>query len=268
MIDDGRPSEQHAVHRRMQEQLATLPGIAATALSQTTPMHGGLSLMFEVPGFTWGVGRHSLPMINAVDPAFLDVMGMRIVEGRGFSEADNRPGAPTVAVVNETHGSEAIWSGNSPLGRCILIGRQTVHAWSSASLPKASPFASLRGEWSDADRPVLRAHRGVQDLNDQRVLVVRTSGDPRAILSRLRTRGADGARRSPIRRRIPARRRLRVPSEAAAYWLVDLPRALRAGARDFRSPASPSSPRTASRGARARWASGSCSVRRPATSCG
>ena len=51
MADDGRPSEQHAVHRRIQERLATLPGVAMTAVVQSTPMHGGLATMFEVPGF-------------------------------------------------------------------------------------------------------------------------------------------------------------------------------------------------------------------------
>ena len=51
MADDGRPSEQHAVHRRIQERLATLPGVDMTAVVQSTPMHGGLATMFEVPGF-------------------------------------------------------------------------------------------------------------------------------------------------------------------------------------------------------------------------
>jgi predicted permease len=185
MIDDGRPSEQHAVHRRMQEQLATLPGIAATALSQTTPMHGGLGLMFEVPGFSWSVGRQSVPMINAVDPAFLDVMGMRIVQGRGFSEADNRPGAPTVAVVNETM-ARKYWSGTSPVGRCILIASRPCTVVIGV-VAKASPFASLRGEWSDADGQFFVPIEAFKDLNDQRVLLVRTEGDPRAILSRLRS---------------------------------------------------------------------------------
>jgi predicted permease len=185
MVDDGRPAEQHAVHRRIQERLAAMPGVASTALAQTTPLHGGLGIVFEVPGFTFGPGSHSMPMINAVDPAFLAVMGMRVVAGRAFSDADNRPGAALVAIVNEAM-ARRFWPGMSPIGRCINISSRPC-ATVIGVVAKASPFASLRGANTEMDGQYFVPIEPFADLNSERVLLVRTTGDPRAMLPRLRS---------------------------------------------------------------------------------
>jgi predicted permease len=184
MIDDGRPAEQHAVHRRIQERLALIPGVASTALAQTTPLHGGLGIVFEVPGFTYGPGGHSMPMINAVDPAFLAVMGMRVVAGRAFSDADNRPGAPLVAIVNEAM-ARKYWPGVSPIGRCINIAARPC-ATVIGVVAKASPFASLRGANTEMDGQYFVPVESFATLNSERVLLVRTTGDPRAMLPMIR----------------------------------------------------------------------------------
>jgi predicted permease len=185
MVDDGRPAEQHAVHRRIQERLAAMPGVASTALAQTTPLHGGLGLLFEVPGFTHGPGGYSMPMINAVDPAFLTVMGMRVVEGRAFSDADNRPGAGLVTIVNEAMARQ-FWPGMSPIGRCINIARRPC-ATVIGVVAKASPFASLRGTNTEMNGQYFVPLESFADLNSERVLLVRTTGDPRVMLPRLRS---------------------------------------------------------------------------------
>src|SRR5262249_30869824 len=50
---------------------------------------------------------------------FFVILGIRIVEGRALTAADDR-GAPVV-VVNETM-ARAVWPGESALGKCIRIG--------------------------------------------------------------------------------------------------------------------------------------------------
>jgi predicted permease len=191
MIDDGRPAEQHAVHRRIQARLAALPGVASTALAQTTPLHGGHGIVFDVPGFTEAAGGYSMPMLNAVDPAFLAVMGLRIVEGRAFSDADNRPGAATVAIVNQAMARQ-FWPDGSPIGRCIAIAQRPCTTVIGV-VAKASPFASLRGDRTGMDTQYFVPIEALGDLNRERVLLVRTTGEPRAMLPRLR-REAQAAR--------------------------------------------------------------------------
>jgi putative ABC transport system permease protein len=186
MADDGRPAEQHAVHRRIQERVATLPGVAMTAVVQSTPMHGGLSTVFEVPGFEHPPGGFSMPMMNAVDASYIDLMGMRVIAGRGLSEADNRPGAPPVVVVNEGV-AKRFWRGASPIGRCIVLAGRTC-TQVVGIVAKASPWASIRGGPAGADvGQMLLPLEAFPDFNTDRTVLVRTAGNPRALLPLLRS---------------------------------------------------------------------------------
>jgi predicted permease len=54
---------------------------------------------------------------NIVDTAFFSMMRLPIVAGRGFTAADG-PGAPPVAVVNETLANH-FWPGENPVGRRV-----------------------------------------------------------------------------------------------------------------------------------------------------
>ena len=60
-----------------------------------------------------------LPFLQAATPEFFDILGIRIVEGRKLTAADDR-GAPVV-VVNETM-ARTVWPGESAIGKCIRIG--------------------------------------------------------------------------------------------------------------------------------------------------
>jgi putative ABC transport system permease protein len=186
MADDGRPTEQHVVHRRIQERLAALPGVTQTAVVQSTPLHGGLATVFEVPGFDPPAGRFSMPMMNAVDASYIDLMGMRVIAGRGLSDGDNRPGAPPVVVVNEAV-AQRFWHGTSPLGRCIVVARRPC-TQVVGIVAKASPWAMVRGGPAGADAgQMLFPLETFLDFNSERTVLVRTAGAPRAMLSRLRS---------------------------------------------------------------------------------
>jgi putative ABC transport system permease protein len=185
LADDGRPADAHEVHRRIQARIASLPGVASTALSQTMPLQGGFGTIFEIPGQPPPPQGLGMPMINGVDPSFLAVMGMRIIQGRAFTEADNRPKAPPVAIVNETM-ARVYWPGISPIGRCIKVaGHECVEV--VGVVAKAHPFASLRGDASTMNTQFLLPMEALAGFNRDRVLLVRTSADPSGMVSRLRT---------------------------------------------------------------------------------
>ncbi len=59
---------------------------------------------------------------RAVTPGFTQLMGMRLVAGRGFTPED-RAGAVPVGIVNEEAGRR-MWGGKSPLGRELRSGNQ------------------------------------------------------------------------------------------------------------------------------------------------
>ena len=125
-------------------------------------------------------------MMNAVDASYIDLMGMRVVAGRGLSEADNRPGASPVVVVNEGV-AKRFWHGASPIGRCIVVASRPC-TQVVGIVAKASPWASLRAATDGADvGQMLFPLEPFRDFNPDRTVLVRTASDPRAILPRLRS---------------------------------------------------------------------------------
>jgi len=161
-----------------------VPGVASTAMAQSTPMNGGLAIAVDVPGYTWGSDGYSAPFVNAVDPKFVEVMGMRVIDGRGFSDADNRPGAASVAIVNESM-ARRFWPGASAVGRCLLIeGGPCTQV--IGVVAKAPAIASLRSELSAVAAQYFVPSETFRERSLSRVVLVRTTGNPRALLRRLR----------------------------------------------------------------------------------
>jgi predicted permease len=179
-VDEGRPGDGHAGHRRIQARIASLPGVTSSALAQASPMNGGSATYFDGPGLPLFNGE--AVFVNAVDAEYFAVMGVQVITGRAFGPADNRAGAPKVVVVNEPV-ARKYWPGTSPLGRCIRI-QNTDPCAEIVGIVRAPTMPHLD------DRPTAMAGLiltplEVSSLSSTRTLLVRTSGDPRAILSRL-----------------------------------------------------------------------------------
>jgi predicted permease len=100
-------------------RLAGVGGVSGAAVAQTPPMMGSSMARLFLPGRdslpAFQPGAH--PAYNTVSPAFFDVTGMRILEGRGFAEGER-----DVVVVSATM-ARTFWPQQSPLGRCIMLGQ-------------------------------------------------------------------------------------------------------------------------------------------------
>ncbi len=57
--------------------------------------------------------------VNLVGPDYFSTMGIRLIEGRDFTEAD-RPGSPTVVVINEEFARRHL-GGVDPIGRDLML---------------------------------------------------------------------------------------------------------------------------------------------------
>jgi putative ABC transport system permease protein len=125
-LQEGRQdkSGHEAIHREMQRRVAALPQVESTALVETLPMRGGMFMPLQVPGRSAGaddMSSDTMPTQNAVDPSFFAVMKMRLVAGRFFTEAENRQGVPSRAVVTAAMAAH-YWPNQSAVGRCFYIG--------------------------------------------------------------------------------------------------------------------------------------------------
>ena len=108
--------------RDVKDRAKTLPGVTSVALASTVPMRtDNLQVPQVAPdGFTFAPGIDSVACPSAVvDEGYFDTTGIRIVEGRGFSETDTND-STAVAVVNQRFAAH-YWPGQSSIGKRVHI---------------------------------------------------------------------------------------------------------------------------------------------------
>jgi putative ABC transport system permease protein len=103
------------------ERFRAVPGVTAVGASRMIPLFSGRLSLGELraPGY---VGPDGTDRVQAdwdtVTPGYFDALGVRIVQGRGFTERD-REGATPVAMINETMAAR-LWPGEDPIGRRLI----------------------------------------------------------------------------------------------------------------------------------------------------
>jgi predicted permease len=121
----GMNDAQAAVYyRALEEKLAGTPGVRQAVLC-VVPLMGFAqwSSGIQVEGMMISATERP-PMRNAVSAGYFTALGSRLLAGRDFTAADNRPNAPKVAIVNESF-ARRYFGGASPLGRRIGVGNQS-----------------------------------------------------------------------------------------------------------------------------------------------
>jgi putative ABC transport system permease protein len=99
------------------ENVASLPGVAGAALSSGFPFSGGPNRELEIGGQPVSAQRRVLEA--AVAPECFRVLGIPLVQGRGFTDAD-APDSEPVAVVNAALAAQ-YFGGAAAVGRRIRI---------------------------------------------------------------------------------------------------------------------------------------------------
>lgn len=101
-------------------RVARLPGIESATPIDSLPFAGHNVPPISVPGRSESpsVGGQ-LPFLTAATPEFLKILGIEVIEGRGFTAADDR--AAPVVLVNGTMAG-AVWPGESAVGKCLRVG--------------------------------------------------------------------------------------------------------------------------------------------------
>jgi putative ABC transport system permease protein len=114
-------SRGRGLQQQIIERLSSLPGVEEVSYGLVMPLSGS---RYMVSVFV--VGRQPLPDeqmafdASDVGPRYHEAMGIRIVEGRGFTERD-RAGAAGVAIINEAMARQ-LFPGETPLGKRLTLG--------------------------------------------------------------------------------------------------------------------------------------------------
>jgi putative ABC transport system permease protein len=162
--------------QRILEQVRALPGVDAAGMSNRLPLGGpsGMSSVFferanQEPG-----------MLDATDdttatPDYFSAAGIRVLQGRPFTDQDTMT-APLVVVVDEQVARRA-WPGENPIGKRMRSSPNS--AWAEV----VGVVGHIRHESLESDQRLQIYWNYLQRARDRMVLMVRTSGDARLLVS-------------------------------------------------------------------------------------
>jgi predicted permease len=107
---------------RLEERLAAHPDVEEVHTTLTAEMSILASvyrLQVEVDGYESIDGGRAMIPYNAVTPGYMEMLGIRMLQGRTVND-DDRAGAPRVAVVNQAL-ADLYWPGERVIGKSLRI---------------------------------------------------------------------------------------------------------------------------------------------------
>lgn len=115
------PGQHGMLYRHILESVRTLPGVESVGTIDALPFsgenHGGLIGGGQAGGLE---KQDQIPAeIDVVSAGYLQTMGVRLAEGRWFSEDDLKDSSDAV-IVNEV-AARRLWSGTSAVGKSICV---------------------------------------------------------------------------------------------------------------------------------------------------
>jgi len=171
------PEVRAQAFQRLEERLATLPGVTGVTATTQIAAPGMSSNVLTIDGVTLGGDGPTFIPYMSVSDGYFRTLGISLRQGRTFGAGDT-PAAPPAIVISEAM-ARRYWPKGSPIGARIRISPHTAERWGvvvgivgdvrvapGLAAPQAMAYASNRQDfmWSGRD------------------FLVRTKGDPLALL--------------------------------------------------------------------------------------
>jgi putative ABC transport system permease protein len=199
-VDKYQTDEQQILfYHALLEKLRALPGVQAASLtSQTTPLHeGGWDMLFLIEGRP-EPPPHLQPslQVHLVAPDYFRVMGIPLLQGRDFTEQDNRErlrgtssgndwGAGLNSIIIDEEFAKRYWPNQDPLGQRVRLpwgdrGKQPIMTIVGVVGRVKENRLSEQGGMVQAYFPIFQ-----QPLGNLAV-VVKTTSEPAAMMATVR----------------------------------------------------------------------------------
>jgi len=175
-----QPDKQIPFYREVIDRLSALPGVQAAGAVTNLPLgHGETLSWLTVEGFPFD--EKVFFQTRSVTPHYFAAMGIRLLEGRSFTDNDST-GRPLVAIVNRSF-AEKYFRGQNVLGKHFhfIDGNPKPAWWTLIGVVATVRHASLE------EQPRLQAYLPFwQASASTSALVLRTSTDPASLASAVR----------------------------------------------------------------------------------
>ncbi len=122
------PETRVAFYERLRPRLESVPGVESVAFASSLPIGGSFGWRFEIEGQP-PVEPDKRPSVSGlvISPDYFQVMGMRILRGRSFTDTDGTTGK-TAVIVNQPFVAK-YWPGEEPLGKRLRLVREGEQPW-------------------------------------------------------------------------------------------------------------------------------------------
>lgn len=188
-----------ADHMQFFDQLITrvkaLPGVQHAAIVNDLPIESGNQTSFYVEGTPQpNKGEEPLTEYNIITPEYFATMGIQLVRGRNFTDAD-REKSEKVVIIDENFAKQ-FWPNQDPLGKRVKMGGySSTSEWCNV----VGIARNIKFEGLDAtDQRVLSYTPYPQAAIGGMVLVIRTANDPAGLTSAVRSEVFNIDREQPI----------------------------------------------------------------------
>jgi putative ABC transport system permease protein len=178
------PSSVFENHDRLREVVSRLPGVAGVGLTVQLPLGGNfdrygvraLDKSLDNPELAPSADRYT------VTADFINTMRIPILRGRNFTPTETRDSSTHVAIVSDAL-AKRIWPGEDPIGKMIQLGEAS-RPWYRV----VGMVGNVRHTGLDetVSQQVYIPERQWFNVESTMMLVVRTTGDPTAMVSAVR----------------------------------------------------------------------------------
>jgi hypothetical protein len=175
------PKNVEVLHR-LEERLASLPGVESVTLSREALLaQSGSNSDFLLEGRPRIAGRNQHVPYNSVGQSFFATMGIPILYGRSFDLRDT-PSSPGVAVINRALAQKE-FGGTNPVGASFRM-KAAGEQFEIVGVCADSKYAWIRGD----DSPTFYGlYTQQKDVQGSMTFEVRTKGEPRDCVGPIRS---------------------------------------------------------------------------------
>jgi len=136
----GDPNELVHVHAVIDgNDVGVVSSGAYLAIRAETKTLDGVAMVYGSGGTLTGVGEPELLTGRAVSSNYFDVIGVRPMEGRGFIEGENEPGAARVIILSESFWRERFGATSDIVGRTVNINDKPMEVVGVVSTAETFP---------------------------------------------------------------------------------------------------------------------------------
>jgi predicted permease len=177
-----------ALFQKLEERLRGINAIQAAALTSAPPMFGGFLRQMSIDGRPIAAGERAPEVtVVSVSAGYFDTLGVRLVRGRTFNDADGTPGHES-AIVNQRFVAMH-FPGEDPLGRRItLIDSAPVRAYDVSATAAVTIVGVV---------PTVR-QRNFQEPDPDPVAYLPYRADPQRFVTLIVRSRSDASRITPL----------------------------------------------------------------------